>query len=362
MQSLVVGRDRMRATMPRNVWRRALWDGIVIIDLDHIAILFMISIRINFNTDVNWSPSDASVAKINAFYATLNSVFSPIREDRTPKWFVYSHWFLLQSQSIDGRVCLSGLVRTLSLRREYSLVFPLLALTGSQRYVIRIVDEVLSWLQYFQSIVKWRRHCLLDLSGGLLALRSHLFNLIQLSWCLGARRRADGADGTVCRPARRISQSESPRFLMWNGCLWSHYRSWLALVLDGMEDPGWYGTHTRVRRDLIFLAFWRYGAKISRLRPCPCGVGTLCPRQMISQTLTMIVCSCCCLSNRVPWHLFWWSKIVSTLRKNLKINFLGLLPIFADLIWSILKKRSNYGVNFREVFLISLAHDHFLGD
>jgi hypothetical protein len=91
VQSFIVGRDRMRATVTRNVRRRALGDGIVIIDLDHVAILIVVSIRINFYTDVNWSPSDASAAKIDTFDATLNSVLSPIREDRTPKRFVHSH-------------------------------------------------------------------------------------------------------------------------------------------------------------------------------------------------------------------------------------------------------------------------------
>lgn len=42
---------------------------------------------------------------------------------------------------------------------------------------------------------------MLDLSDGLLALGSHLFNLIQFSRGLGARGRADGADGPIGRPA-----------------------------------------------------------------------------------------------------------------------------------------------------------------
>lgn len=119
-------------------------DGIIIINLDHVAIFIMVSIGINFNADVDWSPSDASVAKIDTFHTSLNSGLRPLREDRTPERFVYSHRFLLQPQSIDGSICLGGLMRTLPLRREYSLVFPFLTLIGSQGNVVRIINESLS--------------------------------------------------------------------------------------------------------------------------------------------------------------------------------------------------------------------------
>jgi hypothetical protein len=144
VQGLIVGRDRMRATVARNVRRRALGDGIIIINLDHVAIFIMVSIRINFNTDVNWSPSNASVTKIDTFHTSLNSGLRPLREDRTPERFVHSHRFLLQPQSINRSVCLGGLMRTLPLRRQYSLVFPFLTLIGCQGYVVRIVNESLS--------------------------------------------------------------------------------------------------------------------------------------------------------------------------------------------------------------------------
>jgi hypothetical protein len=121
-----------------------LGDHIVIINLDHVAILIMVSIRINFDTDVNWSPSDASVAKIYTFHTSLNNGLRPLRENRTPERFVYSHRFLLQPQSIDRSVSLGGLMRTLPLRREYSLIFPFLTLSGCQGNVVRIVNESLS--------------------------------------------------------------------------------------------------------------------------------------------------------------------------------------------------------------------------
>jgi hypothetical protein len=195
----------MRAAVARNVWRRALGDGIIIINLDHVAIFIIVSIRINFNADVNWSPSNASVAKIDTFHTSLNSGLRPLREDRTPERFVHSHRFLLQPQSIDWSVCLGRFMRTLPLRREYCLVFPFLTLIGCQGNVVCIVNESLSWFQYFQSIVKWRGYSLLDLRDGFLALGSHLFNLIQFSRSLGARGWADGADGPIGRPAWRIS-------------------------------------------------------------------------------------------------------------------------------------------------------------